>query len=142
MPMQPLQQPAPFPSVFAVIVAARLLLWLFDFSRLIGCGSSSLRPACSIRRLLPTPPRGDAVGAVFGREQFNSTDRTFTCVVASSTGVHDAKSAAAGSEKGFHGSQTTRLPAVRWSAVFAEAFICETWSEPQPGAPAFPISLS
>src|SRR6478735_3441382 len=60
-----------------------------DFSRLIGCGSSSLRPVCSIRRLLPTPPRGDAVGAVFGREQFNSTDRTFTCVVTSFTGVHD-----------------------------------------------------
>ena len=53
MPMQPLQQPAPFPSVFAVIVAARLLLWLSDFSGLNGCGSLSLRPACSIRCLLP-----------------------------------------------------------------------------------------
>ena len=41
-------------------------------------------------RLLPTPPHGDAVGAVFGREQFNSTGRTFTCVVTSFTGVHDS----------------------------------------------------
>ena len=64
-----------------------------DFSRLIGCSSFSLRPICSTRRLLSTPPHGDAVGAVFGREQFNSTGRTFTCVITSFTGVHDSSSA-------------------------------------------------
>jgi hypothetical protein len=51
-------------------------------------------------RLLSTPPHGDAVGAVFGREQFNSTGRTFTCVVTSFTGVHEKRSATAEARRG------------------------------------------
>ena len=38
----------------------------------------SLRPAGSTPCLLPTPPRGDAVGTVFGAEPSNCTDGTFT----------------------------------------------------------------
>ena len=44
------------------------------------CGSCVLRPACSTPCLLSTPPHGDAVGTVFGAEQPNCTDGTFTRV--------------------------------------------------------------
>src|SRR3954466_8340742 len=40
----------------------------------------SLRPAGSTPCLLPTPPRGDAVGTVFGAEPSKCTDGTFTRV--------------------------------------------------------------
>ena len=51
------------------------------------CGSWSLRPDGSTPCLLPTPPRGDAVGTVFGGEQSNSTDGTCTRVDARFTGA-------------------------------------------------------
>ena len=59
-----------------------------NLSRLIGCGSFSLRPACSIHAVLALeasrPPLADAV---FGREQSNSTDGTFTRLGTSFTGA-------------------------------------------------------
>ena len=54
-------------------------------------GSYVLRPAGSTPRLLPTPPRGDAVGAVFGAEPSNCTGGTSTRVDARFTGVLNAK---------------------------------------------------
>ena len=47
----------------------------------------SLRPAGSTPCLLPTPPRGDAVGTVFGAEPSNCTGGTFTRVDARFTGA-------------------------------------------------------
>jgi hypothetical protein len=47
----------------------------------------SLRPAGSIPCLLPTPPRGDAVGTVCGAEPSNCTDGTFTRVDVRFTGA-------------------------------------------------------
>ena len=47
----------------------------------------SLRPAGSTPCLLPTPPRGDAVGTVCGAEPSNCTDGTFTRVDARFTGA-------------------------------------------------------
>ena len=51
------------------------------------CGSFALRPAGSTPCLLPTPPRGDAVGTVFGAEPSNCTDGTFTRVDARFAGA-------------------------------------------------------
>jgi hypothetical protein len=47
----------------------------------------SLRPAGSTPCLLPTPPRGDAVGTVFGAEPSNCTGGTFARVDARFTGA-------------------------------------------------------
>ena len=47
----------------------------------------SLRPVGSTPCLLPTPPRGDAVGTVFGAEPSNCTGGTFTRVDARFTGA-------------------------------------------------------
>ena len=49
----------------------------------------SLRPAGSTPCLLPTPPRGDAVGTVCGAEPSNCTDGTFTRVDARFTGARN-----------------------------------------------------
>ena len=51
------------------------------------CGSCSLRPAGSTPCLLPTPPRDDAVGTVFGAEPSNCTGGTLTRVEARFTGA-------------------------------------------------------
>ncbi len=50
-------------------------------------GSLRLRPAGSTPCLLPTPPRGDAVGTVCGAEPSNCTDGTCTHVDARFTGA-------------------------------------------------------
>jgi hypothetical protein len=51
----------------------------------------SLRPAGSTPCLHSTPPRGDAVGTVFGAEPSNCTDGTFTRVDARFTGAPKAR---------------------------------------------------
>ena len=52
----------------------------------------SLRPTGSTPCLLPTSPRGDAVGTVFGAEPSNCTDGTFTRVDARFAGAPSVKS--------------------------------------------------
>jgi hypothetical protein len=51
----------------------------------------SLRPVDSIPYLLPNPPRGDAVGTVFGAEPSNCIGETFARVDARFTGAPDAE---------------------------------------------------
>ncbi len=60
---------------------------LFVLSRLILVVHSHCDLTVRLKRLLPTPPHGDAVGTVFGGEQPNSTGGTLTRVDATSTGA-------------------------------------------------------
>ena len=72
-------------SAFTHIRGVRLPVVLFRGSFMwFIC---SLRPAGSTPCLLPTPPRGDAVGTVCGAEPSNCTDGTFTRVDARFTGA-------------------------------------------------------
>src|SRR6266704_2041639 len=70
------------PCVFASLRLAPVL----NLSRLIRCGSLSLRPSVRLRQL-PTPPRGGAVDFAFGCEQSNSTGGTLTLVSVSFSGA-------------------------------------------------------
>src|SRR5207247_688100 len=68
-----------------VAAAARLTPGLF-FSRLIGCGSSSLQPAGSSRTYFPCSPHGGTGVRACGREPPNSTGGTCTHMRVSCTG--------------------------------------------------------
>ena len=57
------------------------------------CFMCSLRPAGSTPCLLPTSPRDDAVGTVFGAEPSNCTGGTFARVDARFTGAPNIDSA-------------------------------------------------
>ena len=77
-------------AAFALNSEARLPVVFFRGSFMWFIGS--LRPAGSTPCLLPTPPRGDAVGTVCGAEPSNCTGGTYTRVDARFTGAPRVKS--------------------------------------------------